>query len=243
MGDRSVTWLARAGLFAVLALGSTVAGAETVFEPHSAEYDVRISVLGGKLSTRLATTETGYAAHHVIRPTGMSRVVTRGKIDEYSEFRVTDAGIVPDTYRSHDQITSDKVKADLAFDWDAFTAEGIVNGEDFLFEMGEFAHDRVSIQYQLMRDLKYDETSDSYRLFDIDEMKTLNIKMIGEKQVEVDAGTFNAIGIQHQRAGSSRVTTLWCVAELDYLPVVIEQHRKGKLRMRATLDKYIPRKS
>ncbi len=243
MIGKSVTWLARAGALALLALGSVAAMAETVFAPHSAEYDVRISVLGGKLSTRLATTEQGYAAHHVIRPTGMSRMVTRGKIDEYSEFRVTGDAIVPDTYRSHDQITSDKVKADLTFDWDTFTAEGVVNDQEFLFEMGEFAHDRVSIQYQLMRDLKYDATSNSYQLFDIDEMKTLNIKMIGEKQVKVDAGTFDAIGIQHQRVGSSRVTTLWCVAELDFLPVVIEQHRKGKLRMRATLDKYIPRDS
>ncbi len=243
MRNKSTAWIASAGLLALLAFGAAGAAAETVFAPHSAEYDVRISVLGGKLSTRLATTEAGYAAHHIIRPTGMSRMIARGKIDEYSEFRVTEDGIVPDTYRSHDQITSDKVNADLAFDWGAFTAEGVVNGQEFLFELGEFAHDRVSIQYQLMRDLKYDATSNSYQLFDIDEMKTLNIKLIGEKQVRVDAGTFNAVGIQHQRVGSSRVTTLWCVAELDYLPVVIEQHRKGKLRMRATLDKYIPRDS
>ncbi len=240
MRVKSVAWFARAGFFAMLALGSTVAWSDTVFAPHSAEYDVRISVLGGKLNTRLATTEAGYAAHHVVRPKGLSRMIARGTIDEYSEFRVTEDGIVPDTYRSNDEITSDKVKADLSFDWEAFTAEGIVNGQDFLFEMGELAHDRVSIQYQLMRDLKYDETSNSYQLFDIDEMKTLNIRLVGEKQVKVDAGTFNAVGIQHQRVGSSRVTTLWCVAELDYLPVVIEQHRKGKLRMRATLDKYIP---
>ena len=52
------------------------------------------------------------------------------------------------------------------------------------------------------------------------------------------AGEFNAVGIQHQAENSSRVTTLWCVKELGYLPVVIEQHRKGKLRMRAELSKY-----
>ncbi|MCH8137152.1 MAG: hypothetical protein IIB77_14350 [Proteobacteria bacterium] len=46
--------------------------------------------------------------------------------------------------------------------------------------------------------------------------------------------------MQHQAEGSSRTTTLWCVEELDYLPVIIEQHRKGKLRMRATLIRYTP---
>jgi len=34
------------------------------------------------------------------------------------------------------------------------------------------------------------------------------------------------------------VTTLWCVEELGYVPVLIEQHRKGKLRMRAELQTY-----
>jgi hypothetical protein len=38
--------------------------------------------------------------------------------------------------------------------------------------------------------------------------------------------------------GSSRVTTLWCVPELEYLPVIIEQHRKGKLNLRAVLASY-----
>ncbi|MDH3752084.1 MAG: hypothetical protein OEU40_15990, partial [Gammaproteobacteria bacterium] len=56
----------------------------------------------------------------------------------------------------------------------------------------------------------------------------------------VPAGEYEAVGIQHQAEGSKRVTTLWCVEELDYLPVIIEQHRKGKLRVRAVLNKYTP---
>lgn len=240
MTPRIVTSAALAGLLILLTTAAPGQRAVAAFTPHSAEYAVKISVLGGRLSTRLSQTEDGFAAHHVIKPTGMSRVITRGRIDEYSEFRVTDDGIRPDIYRSDDQITSDKVKADLVFDWDTFEAAGVVNGEDFLFEMGELAHDRVSIQYQLMHDLLQDDTNETYRLFDIDEMKTLNITRIGEKQVKVGTGSYTAIGVQHQRVGSSRVTTLWCVEELDYLPVIIEQHRKGKLRMKATLRKYIP---
>ncbi|MCH8944992.1 MAG: hypothetical protein IH910_09435 [Proteobacteria bacterium] len=54
------------------------------------------------------------------------------------------------------------------------------------------------------------------------------------------AGSYEAVGIQHQAEGSSRITTLWCVEELGYLPVVIEQHRKGKLKFRASLQKYTP---
>ncbi|MDZ7643602.1 MAG: hypothetical protein U5K76_04815 [Woeseiaceae bacterium] len=53
-------------------------------------------------------------------------------------------------------------------------------------------------------------------------------------------GTFEAVGIQHKAEESSRVSTLWCVRELGYLPVVIEQHRDGKLRVRAELTDYRP---
>jgi hypothetical protein len=33
---------------------------------------------------------------------------------------------------------------------------------------------------------------------------------------------------------------LWCAPDLDFLPVVIEQHRKGKLNFSASLTKYVP---
>jgi hypothetical protein len=66
------------------------------------------------------------------------------------------------------------------------------------------------------------------------------VRKIGVRKVDVPAGKFEVIGIQHQAEGSRRVTTLWCAEELDYLPVIIEQHRKGKLRVRATLNKYSP---
>ncbi len=240
MTRRFAAFTSRSGIVALLAATVLAQCAEAAFTPHSAEYKVRISVVGGRLNTQLIETEDGYAAHHVVKPTGVARMITRGTIDEYSEFQITEDGVRPDTYRSHDRITSDKVKADFTFDWDALQAVGIVNGEDIVFDMGELAHDRVSIQYQLMHDLLEDDETDTYTLFDIDEMKTLNITRIGEKQVEVGAGEFTAIGVQHQRVGSSRVTTMWCVEELDYLPVIVEQHRKGKLRMRATLDRYTP---
>jgi hypothetical protein len=77
-------------------------------------------------------------------------------------------------------------------------------------------------------------------LFDVDKMRIANVRNIGTREIRTKAGTYEVVGIQHQKEGSSRVTTLWCAAELDYLPVVIEQHRDGKLNFRATLTSYSP---
>ena len=89
-----------------------------------------------------------------------------------------------------------------------------------------------------MHDLLNGGPDERYVLFDIDEFKTLIVRNVGERTVSTPAGNFQAVGIQHQAENSSRITTLWCVEELGYLPVLIEQHRKGKLRMRAELSNY-----
>ncbi len=231
------TWLT---LVLVLVLSTGTAQAAAKLTPHSAEYHVKISVVGGRLRTSLKETETGYIAEHRIAPTGMSKLIARGKISEISEFALVDDGLKPIAYRSNDTLSRDKVHADVRFDWDSNRAFGTVNGADFEQELAGFSHDRVSIQYQLMQDLLNQEPSENYRMFEVDKQKVLNIRRVEARTIKVPAGKFRAIGIQHQAENSSRVTTLWCVEELGYLPVMIEQHRKGKLRVRATLRNYTP---
>ena len=207
---------------------------------YTAEYKVRMSIASGRLNTELEATESGYIARHTIVPTGISRLIRRGAIAEVAEFASGTDGIYPIAYQSNDTLSRDKVRADVHFDWGANEASGTVNDEQLLSVLEGLSYDRVSIQYALMHDLINDGLSAQYRMFDVDELRIVNVRSIGKKQVEVAAGTFNAVGIQHQRENSSRVTTLWCVKELGYLPVIIEQHRKGELRLRATLRSYSP---
>ncbi len=208
--------------------------------PHTAEYKIRISVLGGKLNTQFQTTETGYIAESVISATGMSRLFAGGSIREKSWFSEGDGSIQPNQYRSADTLSSDHQLVDLDFNWTSHEITGLINGEDFHAVLDGEVHDRVSLQYGLMYDLLNGGERSEYFLQDAGELKTLSISNVGTKSVEVPFGRFDALGIQHQRVGSSRVTTLWCVEELGYLPVIIEQHRKGKLRLRAVLTKYAP---
>ena len=227
----------------MLLLGTALPGlalAQPELQPHTAEYKVKISVMGGQLKTELKATDSGYVATHVVRATGMSRMLTSGIISDRSEFDLADDGVRPTRFMSRDTISRDKNHAAIRFDWDSGEASGTVNGEEVVSIMEQLAHDRISIQYELMLDLLQGEPSGEYILYDIDELKTLVVRNIGAKEVKTPAGKFTAIGIQHQAVGSKRITTMWCVKELDYLPVVIEQHRKGKLRLRATLKKYQP---
>ena len=235
-----MTALRALGLLCAVAVLSLPAGAEALLTPHKAEYKLEISVLGGKLNTELKGTADGYVATHVIKATGMAKLLARGRIRESSEFNRYADGIRPVHYISDDSLSRDKLQASIYFDWASGEATGKVNSEDFSLVMENLAYDRVSIQYELMSDLMNGGTSENYILFDVDELKTISVRNIGHQVVTVPAGEYEAIGVQHQKPGSKRVTTMWCVEELDYLPVIIEQHRLGKLKMRAVLKKYSP---
>ena len=214
--------------------------AETRLTPYAAEYKVKISVLGGELRTRLEKTPDGYRAESSIEATGLSRIIAHGEIRESSEIVATPEGLRPVRFLSDDTLTSEKEKVDFVFDWQAHEVSGTVNGADFSAGLEGIVHDRVSLQYGLMYDLANGVHRTDYSLQDAEKFKPLSITNIGSRDVRVPFGNFEAIGIQHQTVGSTRVTTLWVVEELGYLPVVIEQHRKGKLALRAVLTSYEP---
>jgi hypothetical protein len=224
----------------LLLLTSAPLLADTALTPHSATYKVKISVLGGELRTRLERTDSGFEATHVIQATGMSRMLAGGSIAETSRFDTASDGVKPRVYTSKDTLTRDKTNATLEFDWEAGEARGTVNGEDVVSVIDGLAHDRVSIQYEVMHDMLNGALSDKYTMFEIDRLRPVSIEIVGEKVVKVPAGEFAVIGVRHQAEGSKRATTLWCSPSLGYLPVIIEQHRKGKLRVRAALTEYVP---
>ena len=228
---------------AALALAASQAYAETALTPHKAQYKVTISVFGGQLNTQLSTTADGYVATHSIKTTGMTRMLSRGEINETSSFDRVPSGIRPETFESNDTLTPGKIRTSIQFDWAAGTASGTVNDEVVSSALDEIAYDRVSIQYELMSDLMTGEPSKNYILYDVDKLKTIEVRSIGTRSVKVPAGEYEAIGLEHQSVGSKRITTMWCVQELDYLPVIIEQRRKGDLKMRAVLSSYSPLKT
>jgi len=225
----------------LLSLALPVAAtADQALTPYSAEYKVKISGLGGRLTTDLRATGDGFEATHVIKPTGLARLFSSGRISETSRFSTTEDGVMASWYQSEDMLTKKKTRAEVTFDWSSNEISGTVNDEEIQFVLDGLVHDRVAIQYQLMHDLLNGDPDERYILFDIDEFKMLIVTNVGERDIKTPAGTFSAVGIQHQAEHSSRITTLWCVPELGFLPALIEQHRKGKLRLKATLRNYSP---
>lgn len=214
--------------------------AEQLLAPYKAEYKVKISVLRGKLVTEVRRTPDGYSAHSVLRAAGIARLFVRGNIEENAWFGTRDGSVIPQRYSSVDSISSDPKVMQFEFDWERHEVVGTINDEPRVVELAGLVHDRVSIQYELMLDLLNNTPESNYTLLNEDELRPIMVSNIGTKSIKVPFGRFDAVGIQHSTENSSRVSTLWFAPELGYLPIVIEQHRDGKLRVRAVLQDYGP---
>lgn len=208
--------------------------------PHTARYKIKISIASGTLHTVVRESDDGFVANSIIKPTGLARIIARGSIEENSRFVVTDEGVMPMIYSSSDTLSSDEKDMDFVFNRDENRVSGNVNDELYEYPLDVEVHDRVSIQYQLMHNLLTGTPDADYALLDGDELKMLQISKMETKRIKVPFGTFDAVGIRHQAVNSKRVTTLWCAEELGYLPVMIEQHRKGKRGVHAVLVDYEP---
>lgn len=216
------------------------ASADQALTPYAAEYKVKISVLSGKLATELRRTESGYNAVSTIRPAGIANVFMNGLIEESSWFSVSADGVVPDRYTSVDTLTKDQKAMNFRFDWQQNEVAGTIGDQNYVLPLDGRVHDRVSIQFELMLKLLNGSPADRYVMLNEEELRPIIVSNIGKKKVKVPFGSFDAVGIQHRTEDSSRLTTLWCVEKLGFLPVIIEQHKNGKLRVRAVLDEYAP---
>lgn len=225
-------------IVATLMLASVPALSVQTIEPHQARYKIKISIASGTLETEVRESAGGFAVNSVIKPTGFARLLTRGTIEESSTFSLASGGVRPSVYASKDTLSKEDKFMDFVFDWDLNAVSGTINDQEYHYDLDGEAHDRVSIQYQLMHNLLNGIESKNYAMLDGDEIKLLEISTLEPRQIKVPFGTFEAIGVRHQAANSKRITTLWCAEELGFLPVMIEQHRKGKRRVHAVLTDY-----
>lgn len=217
----------------------TASVADVALVPHHTVYDIEISVLGGRLETKLQFDGNLFTAESNIRPTGLASIFKHGNINEWSQFDVQENAIRSLDYRSDDSLASKEKHITLEFNWLENRVGGLINGSTYEAELEEQLVDRSTLQYALMYDLLNDRLRSEYVLQDGEKRKVLTVSNRGKRVIKVPFGTFEAVGIQHKAGNSRRETTLWCAEALGYLPIVIEQHRKGKLRGRVVLKKFV----
>ncbi len=226
-------------LLAMLCLLPRVGATEpSTLAAFEATFKVKMKGLRGEMRMSLREADEGFAAVSILEPKGIARVFARGRVEEAAQFTLSDGRLVPASYRSRDTVSRDERFAQIDYDWSDDRARGSDEDGAFDHPVDETAFDRVTLQYALMLDLANGAGRQAYSLVDGSRLKKLDVRIVGEKRIDVPYGEFDVVMLQHQAQGSSRVMTLWCAPELGYLPVRIEQHRKGKRIVLAEMTGY-----
>ena len=61
-----------------------------------------------------------------------------------------------------------------------------------------------------------------YTIADGGKLKTYTLKTLGQETIKTQLGEMTTLMVRRHRSDSERVTTFWCAAELQYLPVKVE---------------------
>lgn len=206
-------------------------------DPFTARYDVEVSGLSGVLTSTLSRQDDGrYVFENRTRAHGLARMLRPRDAVDRSEFTVSANELRPLRYLSEDGSRRNKRGSTVEFDWTGARADSQYKGESREIELDAALLDRQLMQIAMMRDLAAGQRSGSYKVIDRNQVKQYDIEVVGTETLTVPAGAYDTVIIERRRPGSSRSTRLWCAADLDYLPVRMQQFKDGDVIATLTLE-------
>jgi hypothetical protein len=131
----------------------------------------------------------------------------------------------PEKYRAEDGAST----ARIDFDWDAGRARGESEKKPVDLELGDATQDIMSIQVEVMLDLKNGHLPKAFRILDKDAIKDFEYTEEGPARIRTALGELDTLVVSSRRTGNDRVLRMWFAPSLGYVPVLAERSRGGKL--------------
>lgn len=199
-------------------------------QPFTAHYKVEVSGLGGELVSALNDAGDGrYVFENRTRARGIARLARPRDVVDRSEFRLDDGQIRPLSFESTDGTRKNKRGNEIVFDWREGSARSDYRDEQREIDLDGGILDRQLMQLAMMSDLASGVRSAQYTVIDRHDVKTYEIQVLGDEHISVPAGEYDTVKVRRQRSGSSRATIMWCVPQLNYLPVLTQQLKEDKV--------------
>ena len=171
-------------------------------------------------------TEAGrYIYTWTITAHGIFRMVYRDDLIQKSWFGINDDHVRPMKYRAVDGSAS----VDLDFDWDGGRVRGRSETKPVDLNLKDGTQDVMSIQVEVMQDLKRGNLPKTFQIIDKDQTKEFIYTEEGPAKIRTALGPLDTIVVSSQRAGNSRILRMWFAPSLGFIPVQAERYRDGKL--------------
>ena len=211
-----------------LTITPAAAGADSAIGPFSARYEAdwkSISVGTSDLELIEGPEPGRYQYTWTITARGIFRMVYRDDLVQTSWFGIRAEHVRPLKYRAVDGSSS----VDLDFDWDGGRVRGTSETKPVDLTLKDGTQDVMSIQIEVMLDLKRGNLPKTFHIIDKDQVKEFIYTEEGPANIRTALGRLDTIVVSSQRAGNNRLLRMWFAPSLGYVPVQAERSRDGKL--------------
>jgi len=196
-----------------------------------------------KLTLRNSNNNITYKSHTEAR--GMLALFNDERVDEISQLQWNEK-LEHACLQNYQFIRKNKGKKNQQFSlsWDDtnnISVKGVYAGQAFNLNESAMVWDRLSVQLALTADLKSGnkiQPEYSYNIIDKGKVSQYHFEYIADEVMRINGKQYDVIKIKRPHTSGSRTTYLWLARELDFLPVKIDQYRKGELHLSMNLDKF-----
>ena len=227
MKVRAITLPWAVVLAAVPAAAQTPPAAEAPIAPFSARYQAdwkSISVGTSDLELKPDTEPGHYVYTWTITAHGIFRLY-RAEVTQKSWLSINAGHVRPEKYRAEDGTST----VNLDFDWEGRRARGVSETKPVDLALSDGTQDVMSIQVEVMLDLKNGNLPKTFQILDKDELKEFAYSQEGTARLRTALGELDTVIVASQRTGNNRILRMWFAPSLGFVPVQAERTRDGKL--------------
>ena len=149
----------------------------------------------------------------------------RDEVTQKSWFSIAAYHVRPEKYQAEDGSSS----VDLSFDWNEGRVRGTSEKKAVDLALKEGTQDVMSIQVEVMLDLRKGNLPKTFQIIDKDELKEFSYSQEGNATLKTALGDLDTVIVASQRAGNNRILRMWFAPSLGFVPVQAERTRDGKL--------------
>ena len=223
-------------IVAALVLALVIEGAHAnpppVPQPFVATYEVTYRGLSAgtlTLTFRPDGPDGRYVYESRVGPSLLARFVVGADALERSIMEIGADGIRPLEWTLDDGKRGTARDGALKFDWSNGTVTGRVEDKPVELPIEPGVQDRLSIQIAVASALLRGEEPGEIRLIDDNRIKHYTYTKKDAVPLDTKLGKLETLLYESVRAKSDRVSRFWLSAHSEFLPVRVEQIRKGKV--------------
>jgi hypothetical protein len=226
--------VARWAAICIALLAAHSAGAQSGAEPGIAAFSAQfladwkgINIGTSTIELKPAAEPGDYVYTWTITARGILRLAYRDDLVQTSWLSINADHVRPEKYQGHQGASS----VTLNFDWPNKRATGESEGKPVDLKLAEGVQDVMSIQVEVMLDLKNGNLPKTFQIIDKDELKEFIYTQEGNARIRTALGDLDTVVVTSQRTGNNRILRMWFAPSLGFAPVQAERSRDGKVEI------------